>query len=80
MPTFEIYLFCDLCVDVHRTARSVELEGVAPRVHRLTEIFPHGSFPPDIAAFIDTGFECPTTRKRIAPIMPRHVFLAPAHP
>jgi hypothetical protein len=80
MPAFEIYVFCELCVDVHRTGRSAVVEGIPPKIHRLTEIFAQGPYPADLAAFIDSGFQCPATQQWTVPVMPRHVFLAPVHP
>ena len=77
MGTYDLYIFCDECGDVHRMGKGITLEDGPIEKASLEQAYADRSMPPEIAALINSRIQCPETKRTFSQQDSSQVFLVP---
>ncbi len=77
MGQYDVYVFCDLCGDVHRMGVRVSLEDGPVKKESIGDLYAGKELPPNVAELMNNQTTCPKTGRPFAQKDNKQVFLVP---
>ena len=77
MGTYDVYVFCNECSDVHCMGKGISLEDGPAGKESLGRAYAGKELPPDIATLLKSGLQCPQTNNTFVQQDTDEVFLVP---
>jgi hypothetical protein len=77
MGKYDVYVFCNECLDVHRMGTGIILNEGPKEKQSIANAYAGKEIPPNIRTLLSSNFQCPHTGKAIPQEDPNEIFLVP---